>query len=250
MSSNKRYSLIKSLQVAVSHGQPLDLATLKKHGLSPFLAAKHARSGWLERLEQGVYAFAGDTLNREQCLLFLQRRITGLHVAGKTALECQGVVRHNLSSREHLKLWGENKRAKLPEWFVCRFPASFRSTTLFSLNPAFSGIGTPLGFLEGVQVSLPERAVLEMLYEIGKSQDLEEAMNLFENLRGLRLDVMGELLSHCTSVKTVRLFLVLAKETKIIDLNRLRERYSISTGSSSRWIGRMADGTLLTLPND
>jgi len=249
MSSNKRHSLIKSLQVAVPHGQPMDLATLKKHGLSPFLAAKHARSGWLERLEQGVYAFAGDTLNREQCLLFLQKRITGLHVAGKTALEWQG-VRHNLFSREHLKLWGENKRTKLPQWFVSRFPASFRSTTLFSPNPDFSGVVTPPGFLEGVQVSVPERAVLEMLYEIGKSQDLEEAMNLLENLRGLRLDVMGELLSRCTSIKTIRLFLVLVKRTKIIDLDRLKERYSISTGSSSRWIGRMADGTILTLPND
>jgi hypothetical protein len=26
--------------------------------------------------------------------------------------------------------------------------------------------------LEGVQVSVPERAVLEMLYEVGKSQDM------------------------------------------------------------------------------
>jgi len=44
-------------------------------GVSAFLAAKHARSGWLKRLAQGVYAFAGNTLNRDQCLLFLQGQI-------------------------------------------------------------------------------------------------------------------------------------------------------------------------------
>lgn len=222
---------------------------LDTQGVSAFLAAKHARSGWLKRLAQGVYAFAGDTLNRDQCLLFLQGHIHGLHVAGKTALAWQG-VRHNLSFREHLMLWGDDKRAKLPQWFVDQFPASYRSTTLFSLKTPVVGIVTPPGILEGVRVSVPERAVLEMLYEVGKSQDMEEARNLFESLRGLRLEVMGELLSQCTSVKTVRLFLLWARETEMLDVGALRKKYTLPVGSSSRWMGRMADGTLLSLPND
>src|SRR3989338_6051082 len=249
MSSNTRHSLIKNLQVSIPRGRPMDLAMLEAQGVSAFLAAKHARSGWLKRLAQGVYAFAGDTLNREQCLLFLQGHVSGLHVAGKTALAWQG-VRHNLSLREHLMLWGDDKRAKLPQWFVDQFPANYRSTTLFSSKASSAGIGTPPGLLEGVRVSVPERAVLEMLYEVGKSQDLEEARNLFESLRGLRLEVMGELLSQCASVKTVRLFLLWAKETEVLNVSALREKYSLPVGSSSRWMGRMADGTLLSLPND
>lgn len=222
---------------------------LDAQGVSAFLAAKYARSGWLERLAQGVYAFAGDTLNRDQCLLFLQGHISGLHVAGKTALAWQG-VRHNLSLREHLMLWGDDKRAKLPPWFVGQFPASYRSATLFTPKASASGIGTPPGIFEGVRVSVPERAVLEMLYEVGKSQDMEEAKSLFEGLRGLRFEVQGELLSQCTSVKTVRLFLLWAKETEILNVSALREKYSLPVGSSSRWMGRMADGTLLSLPHD
>lgn len=222
---------------------------LDAQGVSAFLAAKHARSGWLRRLAQGVYAFAGDTLNRDQCLLFLQDHISGLHVAGKTALAWQG-VRHNLSLREHLMLWGDDKRAKLPPWFVGQFPASYRSTTLFNPKASASGIGTPPGILEGVRVSVPERAVLEMLYEVGKLQDMEEAKNLFEGLRGLRFEVMGELLSQCASVKTVRLFLLWAKETEVLNVSALREKYTLPVGSSSRWMGRMADGTLLSLPHD
>lgn len=227
----------------------MSLAALEAHGVSAFLAAKYARSGWLKRLAQGVYAFAGDTLNRDQCLLFLQDQITGLHVAGKTALAWQG-VRHNLSLHEHLMLWGDDKRAKLPKWFVDQFPASYRSTTLFSSEATSSGIGTPPGLLDDVRVSVPERAVLEMLYEVGKSQDLEEARNLFESLRGLRFEVMGELLSQCASVKTVRLFLLWARETEVLNVSALREKYALPVGSSSRWMGHMADGTLLSLPND
>lgn len=227
----------------------MDLAVLNAQGVSAFLAAKYVQSGWLKRLVQGVYAFAGDTLNRDQCLLFLQGRITGLHVAGKTALAWQG-VRQNLSPHEHLMLWGDDKRAKLPKWFSDQFPASYRATTLFFSKATALGIGTPLGLLEGVRVSVPERAVLEMLYEVGKSHDLEEARNLFESLRGLRLEVMGELLSQCTSVKTVRLFLLWARETEVLNVSLLRETYLLPTGSSSRWMGRMADGTLLSLPND
>lgn len=249
MSSKVRHSLIKALHVSVPHGRPMDLAVLNAQGVSAFLAAKYVRSGWLERLEQGVYTFAGDTLNRDQCLLFLQGQITGLHVAGKTALAWQG-VRHNLSPNEHLMLWGDDKRAKLPKWFIERFSAKYRATTLFSSISTASGIGTPLGLLEGVRVSVPERAVLEMLYEVGRSHDLEEARNLFESVRGLRLQVMGELLSQCTSVKTVRLFLLWAKETEVLNVSLLREKYSLPVGSSFRWMGRMADGTLLSLPND
>ena len=217
----------------------MDLAMLDAQGVSAFLAAKYARNGWLKRLAQGVYAFAGDTLNREQCLLFLQSQISGLHVAGKTALAWQG-VRHNLSPQEHLMLWGDDKRAKLPLWFVDQFPASYRSTTLFSSKATTSAIGTPPGLLKEVHVSKPERAVLEMLYEVGKSQDLEEARNLFEGLRGLRIEVMGELLSQCTSVKTVRLFLLWAKETEVLNVSALREKYLLPVGSSSRWMGLMA----------
>ncbi len=247
MSSNSRHSLIKNLLTSAPRGRPMDLATLDEQGVSAFLAAKYARSGWLKRLSQGVYAFAGDTLNRDQCLLFLQAQIKGLHVGGKTALAWQG-VRHNVTARERLTLWGDDKRAKLPKWFVEVYPATYRSTTLFKYYVLNYGVGTPLGLPNGLQVSEPERAVLEMLYEVGKSQDMEEARNLFESLRGLRFEVMGELLSQCTSVKTVRLFLLWAKETEVLDVIALREKYPLTDGSASRWMGRTSDGTLLILP--
>ena len=78
--------LINGLLREVSHEQPLDLAMLGEHCISPALAANYARTGWLQRLAKGVYCVAGARLDRDQSLLFLQGRIAGLHVGGRSAL--------------------------------------------------------------------------------------------------------------------------------------------------------------------
>jgi hypothetical protein len=58
---------------------------------------------------------------------------------------------------------------------------------------------------------------------------------------------LGQLLSCCTSVKAVRLFLTWARETKVVDVDDLLQHYSVRTGSDKRWMSRLDDGTLLTL---
>lgn len=142
------------------------------------------------------------------------------------------------------------RRFPLPEWFTARFGARFVYTPLFEWAPSSLNadtISTPAGALENLRVSVPERAVLELLSEVGTHQDLEEARNLFEGLRNLRTDILGRLLACCTSVKTVRLFLTWARETGVVDVEQLLKSHKITTGSKSRWITRLKDGTLLTL---
>ncbi|MHB8746033.1 MAG: type IV toxin-antitoxin system AbiEi family antitoxin domain-containing protein [Gammaproteobacteria bacterium] len=243
-----RHSLIKNLQTNMPRGAPLDLALLAEQGVSPQLAAKYVEGGWLSRLAQGVYAFQGDTLISDGSIRFLQTRIPGLHVAGKTALSLQG-VRHNLSPRDKLVLWG-NARSTLPSWFVSRFPARYVSARLFVWPrdfPATKSLTTPPGSAEGLQVSVPERAILELLYEVGTKQGVEEARNIFAGLRHLRKDVLGKLLACCTSIKTVRLFLTWSRETGVVDADRLLSQYRIHVGSDKRWMTRLKDGTLLSL---
>ena len=101
--------------------------------------------------------------------------------------------------------------------------------------------------LEGVRVSSPERAALEMLHEVGVHETLEEARDVFEGLRNLRTEVVGKLLSRCGSVKAVRLFLRWSRETGVVDVDALRARFDLRVGSSSRWVSRMAAGLLLQL---
>ncbi len=79
-----------------------------------------------------------------------------------------------------------------------------------------------------------ERAVLEMLYEAGVKQSLEEARNIFEGLRPPRKGLLGQLLSCCVSVKAVRLFLTWARETSLVEVGALLEQYQVRTGSNAR----------------
>jgi len=241
-------SLIKRVQTELSRGAPFALDTLEGLGVSAKLAAYYADSGWLTRLGQGVYAFPSDKLDLHGAVKLLQGRVAGLHVAGKSALGLQG-VRHNLAPREPLVLWGD-VRFVLPVWFKSRFPARYAAARLFNWpNEDMSSktLTTPPGVTEGLHVSVPERAVLEMLYEVGTHQGLEEARNLFDGLRNLRTGVLGQLLLCCTSVKVVRLFLTWARETRVVDVDALLQQHTLPVGSDKRWMSRLKDGTLLTL---
>ena len=250
MKRAERHSLIKNLYAAIPHGAPIDLEALALQKVSAKQAAQYVKSGWLVRLGQGVYAYPSDTLEAPACIRLLQTKSPGLHVGGKSALDLHG-VRHNLAYRPSWTLWGE-RHFLLPEWFTSRFRARFVHTRLFDWKPSSLNAGTistPAGALENLKVSVPERAVLELLSEVGTHQDLEEARNLFDGLRNIRTELLGRLLACCTSVKTVRLFLTWARETGVVDVDQLLKNHKIKTGSKSRWITRMKDGTLLTLKN-
>lgn len=155
-------------------------------------------------------------------------------------------VRHTLAVRETLVLWA-NQRFAQPKRFASRFAARAVFATLFdALDPDLvrKTLSTPPGVLDGLHVSTPERAALEMLYEVGTHESLDEARGVFE---GLRTEVVGKLLVACTSVKAVRLFLTWSRETGLVDVDALRERFDLRVGSASRWVNRLPDGTLLLL---
>lgn len=248
MGINSRHEIIKRLQAELPRGCPFDLTTLAEFGVSPQLAAHYAERGWLVRLAYGVYAYPNDPFGAYGALLFLQKRVPGLHVGGKSALALQG-VQHNLAGRATLVLWGDARFA-LPRWFTARFPARYVRGALFDwqgVSLAGTALVTPPGLPAGLRVSVPERAVLEMLYEVGTKESLEEARNLFDGLRSPRKALLGQLLLCCKSVKTVRLFLAWARETGVVDVGELLAQYPLRTGSDRRWMSRLADGTLLTL---
>jgi hypothetical protein len=227
---------------------PFDLKDLAQSGVSRKQAAYYVKHGWLLRIGQGVYAFPGDEVTLHGATVHLQAGVQDLHVGGRSALNLQG-VRQNLAAHDRLVLWGTDRFA-LPQWFQRRFAAVYRQRSLFawSSEPLQAGsLSTPPGATRGLRVSVPERAVLEMLYDVGVRQDLEEAHNVFESLRGLRREVVGDLLACCTSVKTVRLFLTWARETAIVDVEMLRKTFNLPVGSQNRWMARLKDGTILSL---
>jgi hypothetical protein len=218
---------------------------LAKLGISPALAHHYLTTGWLVRLGRGVFMFPNDSLQRDPCLNFLAQRIAGLHVGGKTALAWRG-VRHNLATKEPLWLWGDSP-TKLPLWFTGRFPARYTARNSFTaklpcgfgLQPLPENSGGPL-------VSVPERALLEMLGEVGIRQGVEEARNIMEGIQSVRLEELEPLLKHCRRVKVIRLCVLWAEELNLPWATAARKAAGKKLGRS-RWTSRLKDGTTLIL---
>ena len=240
-----RQKPVKTLQWAFPRGTPFDSRQLRKVGVSSALAHHYLKSDWLARLGRGVFMFPQDTLRQEDSLKFLSRTVDGFHVGGKTALAWRG-IRHNLAFHEPLSLWGEGK-AILPQWFTGRFPARYTARNLFSpkLSKGF-GLHPLPETPDGVPVSEPERALLEMLSEVGVHQGVEEARNIMEGIRSLRTEKLATLLKHCQRVKVRLLCVRWAEELNLPWAAAARD----ATGNrheQSHWSFRFKNGTTLNL---
>jgi len=236
---------IKVLQTSLPRGAPLDSESLKRLGISSALAHEYVRAGWLVRLGRGVFMFPGDTLERDATLKFLSRKVPGMHIAAKTALEWHG-FRQNIAHRETLCLRG-SRSLSLPDWFQQIFPARYSAPRLFSEElPADFGLATLPESPDGPLVSVPERALLEMLGEVGVSQEVEEARGIMETVRQLRTRELTALLSACRMTKAVRLCVTWAEELALPWATVVREATAGQAGTS-RWVKRLKDGSTLIL---
>ena len=239
------HSKLNALYTRFSAGSPVTSAQLAKLGISADLAVHYARSNWLKRLARGVYTRLGETLSQHPSLLVLERQIAGLHVGGKTALEWYG-VRQYVSQKPMLHLYGW-VAARLPDWFVRHFPAEYHRKRLFHETPRkMPGVGRFENRAAAPLVSTPERALLELLDEVGVRQPLQEAREIAEGTYNLRAEVLMDLLKRCTSVKTVRLCLTLGRELSLPWAGKLDAK-ALPKGGARAWISKSKDGGLLVL---
>lgn len=244
---NERFSF-KAAWVHLPHDEPLGVDLLEQQGISAKQASALVRSGWLQRLGRGAYRLPGDQLDLHACLAFLAQRVPGLHVAGKTALAWRR-VRHNLAFRETVILWG-NAPARLPAWFTTQFEARYRVAHIFDASlPAGLGLAPLPAGRPDLLVSTPERALLELLSEVGSFESLEEARHLVEGTRHLREDVLDHCLAHLTRIKVARLAYQLARE---LDLpwQPLALHHSQRLGGGQRWVSVGRTGERLDLRKD
>lgn len=237
---------VQRLMQECRRGHPIDSDMLRDMGVSAALAAHMVKSGWLQRLSQGVYLLTGDTPTRDGSIAYLTRRIEGLHVGGKTALSWQG-VRHNIAFREKVVLWGQ-KPYRIPSWVEQHLIYSFQTTALFDDDlPYGTGLKPlPAGDPE-VRVSVPERAILEIASDIGKGQSLEEASHLMVSLRNLRADVLDEFLGHCHRVKVVRLVRDLGREAGFSWAWGIQKHVD-RLGAGRRWSNQTKNGRITLKP--
>jgi hypothetical protein len=236
-------SRLNELYSNLRPGSPVSSEELSTMGVSADLAVHYVRAGWLTRLARGVFARPDGPLDLHPSLRLLERRLKGLHVGGKSALDWHG-VRHNVAQQPTLQLYGWAS-GPLPRWFTERFPSSYHRLRLFEEKPdALLRVSRFQRKNDGPLVSDPERVVLELLSDVGVRQPLQEARDLLEGTPSLRAAVLQELLARCKQVKTVRLCLTLGRELNLPWAAKL-DPTQLPTGSRQRWVGRSKEGLLV-----
>lgn len=241
---------------------------LAEQGYSRQLVRKYVQSGWLVSLGRGVYTRPQTVLNWQGLVLGMQHfaRLP-FHVGGISALNLQGYA-HYLplrdSERDNMRgnakegqylihLWGPGK---VPAWVktvALSKTLQFHQRQLFVSCISADGLEfVPSGVRDlQIQISAPERAIMEVLYEVGDDEHtFTHAFELFEGLTSLRPKVVNALLHHCDSIKAKRLFLFMADQFSYPWISRI-EKNQLELGSGKRVIvkgGKLDKQYLITVP--
>lgn len=216
---------------------------LEQQGIDRRLTEVYRRSGWVERIAPGAYIQAGDKVEWSGAIYTLQHQLgLKVHVGATTALLMAGLAHYMPLGKGGLS-WvfvDATETRKIPTWFKKCF--SERDNIQVVKTKLFTKLSesalTKVQFKDySIEVSAPERALLECMYFAPDSLTLEHASQLMEHARALRPNVAKALLENCQSVKVKRLFLYLAELHqhnwfKRIDLEK------INLGSGTRQIGK------------
>ena len=213
-------------------------AGLEKQGVYRQLADTYVKSGWIERIGQGAFKRAGESVKWDGGLYALQSQLNmSVHPAGKTALQLQGNAYYLPASLKQSKivLFG-SKNEKLPAWFKShKWEAEIRyvMTGLFGKD-IFLGLTTYNAGNYDIKISSSERAALEFCYDVPIRESFDELNHIMSGLTTLRPRVVQDLLEKCGSVKAKRLFMYLAQKHNHTWANKINlKKVSFGTGKRS-----------------
>ena len=249
------------LQHNLPEGLVVDSGWLERHNVSRQLRRKYVLNGWLLTLARGVYcrptAAAQPSALPWQQLVISLNALLNLPVAagGRTSLELQDFSHYVAASDTREAHLFSNEH--LPGWVSCVDVNT--KLVLHSARKLFRGREVPThltaegapsspedsGFTEqtwghwkhALPLSTPERAILELLNEVPKSETFHQADVLMEGMRNLSPRRLQGMLADCRSIKVKRLFLWFAEHHNHAWLQKL-DRSSIDLGKGKRMLVR------------
>lgn len=272
-------NLLNRLERELPEGLLADSAWFKRNGYSRQLQNHYVSAGWLEQTARGVFRRPRGTLNWQQAVISLQTiLLDDPHiVGGRTALELQGYAHYLPQKRTIVHLYGPRP---LPGW-LAKLPLKVtfvhhNSRKLFKNDPITYGISSvQLNILTNVSLgndplqrgltfqpwgqwdwpltlSMPERAILELLDELPRHESFHQADKLMEGLSNLSPRRLQKLLVDCQSIKTKRLFFFFADRHKHAWLKLLnKDKVDLGTGNRMLVKGGTLDRTYqITVPED
>lgn len=208
---------------------------LEELGISRDLQKHYRNSGWLEAIGRGAFKRPGENVQWQGALYALQyQAMLKVHVGAIMALSMHGLSHYFRLNEEKIFLFSPRK-TNLPKWFLkydWGNPISQHQTTFLPIG---------LGIVEyeeknfRIQVSSPERAMLESLYLAPNTLDLVECFYIMDGLVNLQPKLVQELLQNCNSIQVKRLFLYLAEKANINWLQFI-DRSVVDLGNGNRRI--------------
>lgn len=206
---------------------------LEKQGISRSEISDYVKSGWLQRLSTGVYKFVGDTLTLYGVLGSYQSQGNlKYHIGAASALELKGFS-HYISMGKPTAVIFTPVRPPLPKW-ICQEELDMNPLEVSSKVIGGNGIEQMEYNGQILNVSSPERAIMECLLLSPMHYNLMDIYYLMEMLTSLRVSLVQQLLEGCTSVKVKRLFLYMSEKAKHRWFSKLNlSEISLGTGTRS-----------------
>lgn len=212
---------------------------LRNLGINKDLKHSYIKSNWIKSIGYGAAVRIGDVVDWKGGVYALQNQLNlSVHIAGKTALDSRGYS-HFVQFKNTRVILFIKKGINIPKWFLnYDWQIEFEIT---SSNFLPENIGIEEQEIEGIKlnISSPERAIMELLYFVPDKQSIEEASLIMENLISLRPIIVQNLLEQCKSIKVKRTFLYLAERLnhpwfKRLDLSKINlglgKRHLIDNG--------------------
>jgi hypothetical protein len=216
MNTQNRSKINRILMEWPPHGGVVTQKWLTEKGVSRFLARTYVKSGWLKSAGGGAFYKAEGRSEPvwEGGLYTLQQQLNlPIHAGGETALRWHGYghVAQMNSLFPPVYLFGP-QGVKPPSWFLKFYWVNKIQYQTTDFLPYKKEFGFTADEKTGINLSSPERAMLETLLLMPGKTTFEGAYHFMEGLSTLRPDLVMKLLMACQSVKVKRCFLYLAEQ--------------------------------------
>ena len=203
---------IKNILDLVPRDSVLFSSWLAAQGIDRKEQSLYVRSGWLERIVQGVYKIAGSRPTLFGAVASYNNQLgKACHVGASSALGLRGYS-HFVSMGKPSAYLFTAKEVRLPGWFCAM---EWDMTVKYFTTSIFGG-DTCLEVYDynGAQllISGPERAFMECLHLSSEQFSLLDNYYVMEMMTTLRPDLVQQLLENCSSIKVKRLFLYMAEK--------------------------------------
>ena len=209
--TTKRGTYLNQMLQQIPQGTVVTSVWLKHLGISSNLQQYYKNNEWLQTVGTGAFARYGDTPTFRGAVYALQEQLgSDVHFGAKSALMFYG-FNHFVQLEGFRWFLFSSTRVLKPKWFTEYFKHNNYQWVKSDFLPTGIGVNAVRDTFS-VQVSEPERAILEMLYLTPDTISLRETYQTLELLVNLRPKLLQELLENCSSIKVKRLFLYMAEK--------------------------------------